>query len=65
MAEIELFHGSRLVVERPQFGMGKVTNDYGQGFYCTQHRDLAAEWACAEEADGKVNRYVLLPRSSR
>ena len=33
---MELWHGSQKIVEVPQFGLGKVHNDYGQGFYCTK-----------------------------
>ena len=32
---ITLFHGSEKVVDVPTFGLGKTTNDFGLGFYCT------------------------------
>lgn len=54
-----LYHGSPQVVERPALDKGKEYNDYGQGFYCTQHLELAREWACAEHTGGYVNRYEL------
>lgn len=54
-----LWHGSQKIIEAPQFGLGKVHNDYGQGFYCTEGLDLAREWACSGDADGFVNRYEL------
>lgn len=54
-----LWHGSQKIIEAPQFGLGKVHNDYGQGFYCTESLDLAREWACSGDADGFVNRYEL------
>lgn len=57
MAEIKLFHGSQVVVEKPLFGYGKTYNDYGQGFYCTEHIELAKEWACPSNNDGFVNEY--------
>lgn len=44
---MELWHGSQKIVGVPQFGLGKVHNDYGQGFYCTESLDLAKEWACS------------------
>ena len=53
------WHGSQKIIEAPQFGLGKVHNDYGQGFYCTESLDLAREWACSGDADGFVNRYEL------
>lgn len=40
---MELWHGSRKIVEVPQFGLGKAHNDYGLGFYCTESIDLARE----------------------
>lgn len=54
-----LWHGSQKIIEVPQFGLGKVHNDYGQGFYCTESLDLAREWACSGDADGFANRYEL------
>lgn len=37
----------------------KKSNDYGQGFYCTESEELAGEWACPGEKDGIFNRYRL------
>lgn len=54
-----LWHGSQKIVKVPQFGLGKVHNDYGLGFYCTESIDLAKEWACSGDADGFANRYEL------
>ena len=54
-----LYHGSELVVERPQFGLGKRTNDYGQGFYCTQNQSLAGEWSVTPLHDGFINAYEI------
>ncbi|NGM17883.1 DUF3990 domain-containing protein [Xiamenia xianingshaonis] len=60
MTTLVLFHGSNHVVEKPLYGEGRPYNDYGLGFYCTEHQELAREWACQEEgADGFVNRYAL------
>lgn len=56
---MRLFHGSREIVERPIYGYGSMTNDYGRGFYCTENEDLAKEWACPEVQDGIVNCYEL------
>jgi hypothetical protein len=42
---------------KPIYGKGKHYNDYGQGFYCTEHLELAKEWACTEGVDGYANRY--------
>ena len=56
---ITLYHGSDHIVEMPVFGEGKSYNDYGRGFYCTEHVELAKEWACATGGDGYANRYQL------
>lgn len=55
-----LFHGSVSVLEHPVFGQGKAYNDYGLGFYCTEHIELAKEWACASNQDGYANHYQLV-----
>ena len=59
MAKIILYHGSPEIVEVPVFGKGKSYNDYGKGFYCTEHIELAKEWACTEGVDGYANRYEI------
>lgn len=55
----QIYHGSVDVVEKPVFGEGKPYNDYGLGFYCTEHVELAKEWACASGYDGYANQYLL------
>ncbi len=54
-----VYHGSTNIVNPPVFGVGKVTNDYGRGFYCTEDSELAKEWACAKGTDGFANIYQL------
>lgn len=56
---IDIYHGSPKVIEQPVFGAGKVHNDYGRGFYCTEHDELAKEWACSSDSDGYANHYKL------
>lgn len=56
---MKLWHGSQKIIKAPQLGLGKVHNDYGQGFYCTESLDLAKEWACSRDVDGFANRYEL------
>lgn len=41
------------------FGKGKSYNDYGKGFYCTEHLEIAKEWACTENTDGYANKYEI------
>lgn len=40
---ITLYHGSDHIIEKPVFGEGKSHNDYGRGFYCTEHVELASQ----------------------
>ena len=59
MSKLTVYHGSSVIIEKPQFGVGNPNNDYGLGFYCTETLDLAKEWACYAETDGYANKYVL------
>lgn len=36
-----LYHGSDKIIEKPIYGFGKDTNDYGIGFYLTKELELA------------------------
>lgn len=59
MSKIVLYHGSSERIEKPFLDKGKIYNDYGQGFYCTEHLELAKEWSCTEGVDGFANKYEL------
>lgn len=59
MKRLTLYHGSREKEDKPEFGKGNLYNDYGQGFYCTEHLSLAKEWASSELSGGFANRYSL------
>lgn len=54
-----LYHGSSEIIQKPLSGKGKAYNDYGPGFYCTEHIELAKEWACRERKTGFVSSYEL------
>ncbi len=54
-----LYHGSVQVIREPLPGAGKYTNDFGQGFYCTENPELAKEWAVSSVQSGFANRYAL------
>lgn len=58
-ADLILYHGSQQMVEVPKFGVGKIYNDYGRGFYCTENIELAKEWACPVKNDGYASKYIL------
>ena len=55
-----VYHGSPYVVEKPEYGKGRSYNDYGAGFYLTNNKNLAGEWAVFTTGkDGYVNEYTL------
>ena len=60
MSMLTIYHGSNKKIERPEYKKGKKTNDYGVGFYCTQHYELACEWAAkSRDVQGWVNKYSI------
>lgn len=54
---MRIYHGSDHIVSQPDPDGGRVNNDYGRGFYCTQYADMAREWASAPDRDGYINEY--------
>lgn len=55
----KLYHGSSRIIEKPVFGYGKVYNDYGLGFYCTDDLQMAKEWGVGKDQDGYANCYEI------
>ena len=55
----KLYHGSENIIHKPQYGFGKKYNDYGLGFYCTEHMDMAKEWGVSLDKNGYANCYEL------
>lgn len=55
----KIYHGSQYIIEKPIYGYGKVYNDYGLGFYCTEDPDMAKEWSVGFEKDGYANAYEI------
>ena len=55
-----LYHGSDKISDKPIYGFGKNTNDYGIGFYLTKEMELAKEWASNDDRkDGYVSMYKI------
>lgn len=54
---MKIFHGSKYIIEAPEYGKGNLHNDYGLAFYCTGDFDLAGEWAVTDTRDGFINSY--------
>lgn len=61
---IILHHGSPQIVERPCFGLGNPSNDYGLGFYCTLEQEAAKLWA-SRSVNGFVNSYRINAKGLR
>lgn len=38
---ITIYHGSENIIAKPEYGKGRLNNDFGQGFYCTASEALA------------------------
>lgn len=57
---MQIYHGSSVIVEKPELSKGKLSNDYGRGFYCTEDVEMAKEWACkGKEPPAFANVYEL------
>ena len=57
---ITVYHGSENTIKQPVFGKGFSYNDYGCGFYMTEDKGLAGEWAVLATAkSGYINEYRL------
>ena len=60
MSHLVLYHGSDHIIEKPEYGAGRIHNDYGSGFYCTMDQELAMEWSInGPDKDGYVNEYAF------
>lgn len=59
MGKLLLYHGSSQAVPQPDIGHCRPNNDYGRGFYCTDDRNMALEWACQTGHDGFASCYEL------
>jgi hypothetical protein len=52
-----VYHGSDHIIEVPVYNGSKRANDYGCGFYTTENKELAKEWACSKNRNGYANSY--------
>ena len=51
-----LYHGSTVVVEKPEIRTAKFNKDFYFGFYCTKIKEQAVRWAI-RFGDGVVSSY--------
>lgn len=54
---MELYHGSREVVEFPEIRKTKYTKAFSWGFYCTKSYGQARRWAERQHENGIINIY--------
>lgn len=61
MEKVILYHGTPDRIVIPVFGGGDDKHDYGRGFYLTENRELAKEWAVCRPNDhnGWLHKYEL------
>lgn len=61
MEKIILYHGSPEKKFTPEYGKGNDKHDYGRGFYLTNNKELAQEWAVCipDTISGWVHKYEL------
>ena len=56
---MNIYHGSKAIIEHPKFKGSNPNNDYGPSFYLTLDLDLAKSWACKNNSTGIVNVYKV------
>lgn len=62
MDEIKtLYHGSNVVVEKPQIFVSGFYKDFGYGFYCTNIEKQARKWALTKRGESVVTIYRYQP----
>ena len=54
---MELYHGSREIVEFPEIRKTKYTKNFSWGFYCTKSYEQARRWAERQHENGIINVY--------
>lgn len=60
---MNIYHGTKVVIEKPQVKGSNATNDYGPSFYVTTELNAAKSWACKNDSLGIVNKYKIDDRS--
>lgn len=56
---MNIYHGSKKIIEKTQVKGSNFTNDYGSSFYMTKDLDAAKSWACKNDTVGLVNKYKI------
>lgn len=59
MNEITLYHGSSVIIDSPICAFGRDNLDFGKGFYLTERRIQAEEWARRLVKNDELNHPIL------
>ena len=59
-----IFHGSNMIVEKPQIIVSGYYKDFGYGFYCTNLEKQAKKWALTKRGDSYVSVYYYQPNKN-
>lgn len=59
--EVVLYHGSNVIVEKPQVLISGFYKDFGYGFYCTNIEKQARKWALTKRGASIVSLYNYKP----
>ena len=54
-----IYHGSTLIISKPEYHKGNPHNDYGYGFYCCSNKMLGKEWASKLTGNGFLNIFKI------
>ncbi len=57
MDKLTLYHGSAKAVNVPKADVSGAFDDFGRGFYCTESREEAGEWAVSRGRSGFISTY--------
>lgn len=55
---IKVYHGSDVIVEKPEVKRGRANADFGVGFYVTESYEMAEKWA-SHKVPAVINEYDL------
>lgn len=56
---MKLYHGSTMIVRKPSVKRGRVTTDFGQGFYLTTSLEQAQRWALLKQRRENSKRAMV------
>lgn len=60
---MKIYHGSTVIVEKPEIWIEKFNKDFYFGFYCTVLEEQATRWA-TRFGEGYVNVYDYKPTNN-